>query len=59
MRISLDDRLRVSGEVSRGERMALRGTDPESCITECTSVYEDEILPLSVDAEEAQDATYL
>ena len=32
------DRLRVG---SRGEKMALRGTDPESYITEYTSVYED------------------
>ena len=31
---------RVSSEVSRGEKMALRGTDPESYITQCTSVYE-------------------
>ena len=28
-------------EVSRGEKMALRGTDPESYITEHTSVCED------------------
>ena len=34
------DRLRV-GEVSRGENMALRGTDPESYITDYTLVYED------------------
>ena len=31
-----------SGEVSRGEKMAFRGTDPQSYITEYTSVYEDE-----------------
>ena len=30
-----------SGEVSRGEKMLLSGTDPESYITECTLVYED------------------
>ena len=36
------DRLRV-GEVSRGEKMALRGTDPESYITEYTLVYEEYI----------------
>jgi len=38
-----DDRLKVetSGEVSRGEKMALRGTDPESYITEYTLVYGD------------------
>jgi len=29
------------GEISRGEKMALRGTDPESYITEYTLVYED------------------
>ena len=29
-----------SGEVSRGEKMALRETDPESRITEFTGVYE-------------------
>ena len=31
-------------EVSRGERMILRGTDLESYITEYTLVYEDKIL---------------
>jgi hypothetical protein len=31
-----------SDEVSRGEKIALRGTDPESYITEYTLVYEDE-----------------
>jgi len=31
-----------SGEVSRGEKMLQSGTDPESCITESTFVYEDE-----------------
>ena len=30
-----------SGVVSREEKMALRGTDPESYITEYTLVYED------------------
>ena len=30
----------TSGEVSRGETMALRGTDPESYMTEHTVVYE-------------------
>ena len=41
--LSGDDRLRVAwpGEVSRGEEMALRGTDPESSITEYILVYED------------------
>jgi len=29
------------GEVSRGEETTLRGTDPESYITEFTLVYED------------------
>ena len=38
--LARDDRLRV-GEVSREEKMALRGTDPESHITEYTLVYED------------------
>ena len=33
--------LTVSREVSRGEKMDLRGTDPESYITEDTLVYED------------------
>ena len=32
---------RVKNEVSRGNKMALRGTDPESYITEYTLVYED------------------
>ena len=31
--------LRV-GEVSLGEKMLYSGTDPQSYITECTSVYE-------------------
>ena len=31
----------TSGEVSRGEKMTLRGTDPESYITEHTLVYEE------------------
>ena len=30
-----------SGEVPRGEKMLLPGTDPESHITKYTSVYED------------------
>ena len=33
------------GEFSRGEKMAFRGTDSESYITEYTSVYEDEMPP--------------
>ena len=37
----------VSGEVSREEKMALPGTDPESNINENTSVYEDETERLS------------
>ena len=32
------------GEVSREEKMALRGTDPESYITDYTLVYEDKLL---------------
>jgi hypothetical protein len=32
---------KMIGEVSRGEKMALRGTDPESCHTEHTLVYEE------------------
>ena len=39
------DRLGVGwpfGEVSRGEKMAPRGTDPVSYVTEFTSVYEDD-----------------
>ena len=35
----------TSGEVSRGEKMALRGTDPGLYITEYTLVYEDKIVP--------------
>ena len=33
--------LTVSREVSRGEKMDLRGTDPESYITEYTLVHEE------------------
>ena len=33
-----------SGEVSRGEKMDLRGTDPESYITEYTLVYEEYLI---------------
>ena len=33
--------LTYSGEVSRREKMTLRGTDPESYINEYTLVYED------------------
>jgi hypothetical protein len=32
------------GDVSRGEKMALRGTDPETYITEYTLVYEDQLV---------------
>ena len=32
----------ISGEFSRGEKMTLPGTEPESYITEYTSLYEDE-----------------
>ena len=32
---------RTSGEVSRGEKMALRGTDPGSYITEHTFAYQE------------------
>ena len=40
-RILLVDRLRVSsGEVSRGEKMLYARTDPESCITDDSLVYE-------------------
>ena len=49
----------ISGEVPRGEKMLYSGTDPESYITKHTLVYEDKILLLSVDAEEAHDAQYL
>ena len=34
----------TSGEVSRGEKMILRRTDPESYITEYTVVYEDKTI---------------
>ena len=34
-----------SGEVSRGDKMTLTGTGPESYITEYTLVYEDQNLP--------------
>ena len=40
-RLVIDSGLVGSGEVSRGEKMALRGTDPESYITECTLASED------------------
>ena len=33
----------VGREVSRGEKLALRGTDPESYITEYTLVYEKQL----------------
>ena len=33
--------IRYSGEVSRGDKMAVRGTDPESYITEYTLAYEN------------------
>ena len=38
----------VGREVSRGEKMALRRTDPESYFTEYTLAYEDECLAFSV-----------
>ena len=38
-----DSGLVASGEVSRGERILYSGTDPESFITEYTSVYEDKM----------------
>ena len=45
-----------SGEVSRGDKMALRGTDLESYITEYTSVYEENrnaaVQPLGVSNSE-------
>ena len=31
----------TSGKDLRGEKMLSSGTDPESCITECTLVYDD------------------
>ena len=31
----------ILSPTSRGEKTALRGTDPESYITDCTLVYED------------------
>jgi len=37
--------LRFGGEVSRVEKMLYVGTDPESYITEYTSVYEDTPYP--------------
>jgi len=36
------------GEVSRGENIAVRGIEPESYITEYTSVYEDQSLEFEV-----------
>ena len=35
-----DDGLVRSGEVSRGEKMAVQGIDPESHVTEYTLLYE-------------------
>ena len=37
----IDLKLATSGEVSRGEKMVLRGTDLESYITDDTLLYED------------------
>ena len=39
-------------EVSRGEKMVLRGTDPESHITEHTLVYEERHTPVMHAARE-------
>ena len=38
----------ISGDVSRGEKMTLRGTDQESYITEYASAYEDYIWQMSL-----------
>ena len=38
----------TSGEVSRGEKMALKVSDPDSYITEYTLVYEDKKVPTAV-----------
>ena len=38
----------IRSEVPRGEKMARRGTDPESHITECTLVYADKFVPAHV-----------
>ena len=43
-----------SGEISRGEKMLSSGTDPESYITEYTSVHEDEF-SLLCSAEAARE----
>jgi len=44
----------VGREVSRGEKMARRGTDPESYITEYTLVYEDYIDGIASGCEQAR-----
>jgi hypothetical protein len=41
MRLNAFDRLRASGEVSRGETMLYFGLLPESYITENTLFYEE------------------
>jgi hypothetical protein len=44
-----------SGEIPRGEKMLFSGTDPESKITEYTSVYEEyHLVNLSVQQHPAQ-----
>ena len=41
-KVDLEDECQcASGEVPRGEKMLYSGTDPESYITEYTSVYEN------------------
>ena len=45
-----------SGEVSRGEKMALRGADPESYMNEYTLVHEDKCSRKVVIAGAVRDA---
>ena len=41
----------TSGEVSRGEKIALRETGPESYVTEYTVVYEDNPAPVHLKSQ--------
>ena len=42
-KVFFDHHIRPVGEVSRGEEIALRGTDPESYISEYSFIYEDKV----------------
>ena len=47
------------GEISRGEKMTLRGTDPASYVTEYTLVYEDYQVPADIADNKTTDKTTL